>query len=1317
MNRRSDDRLVFGSTFRALSRSAPRAAVSVLLAAATVAIGIGMYPLPAQAATNLTVTNCNSSGSGSLPDAVATADAATGDSIGFALPPPACSTITLNATLQISSNMTINGPGAALVAVSGANIVEVFSVSAAVTGATISGLTIENGLAATGSTGSGGTSIVPAGNGGNGGNGGAIYNAGTLTVSGTILTGNVAGSGGAGGAGFSVVTGNGGNGANGGNGGNGGAIYNAGTGVLTVSNSTLTNDAAGNASGLGPAGLSGGNGGTASNGSAAGNGGDGGISGNGGSGGGIYNAGTLTVSSTLLSANGAGAGARGGKGGRGALTGTGNGGNGGKSGGGGNGGGIDNVGTLTISNATLSGNTAGDSGIGAAGGIAGAAAPGGAGGDGGNGGSGGAGGGIYNSGTLTVSNTTLSSNAAGGAPGGILTGGAGGGICTGNGGSGGPGGKGGDGGAISNVGMLSLSNATLAGNAAGNGGGGGFGGSTSSCSAPGAYGGGGGGGGSGGNGGGIYNTGTFTVSNATFSGDAAGSGGAGGTGGTAIGGSGITGDGGFGGSGGGIYNDGATATTSASILAGTTASGSANTPDNCADVTSLTDGGFNVEDAASCGFSGAKGSPSGASDSAIGLGALAQNGGPSETEAIGASSAAHYLVPASSGLCPATDQRGVSRPQSSPYACDAGAFEAQPSQSINFTSTAPTATVGGPSYDVTATGGSSGQPVTFSIDAVAAGVCSIGNGDVVSFAAFGSCVIDANQAGGPAGGTNYLAAPQSQQVFSVGQGSQSITVTSPAPSAVFGGPDYTVTASGGGSGNPVTFSLDAGSSGCSLSGADVSFTGVGTCVIDSHQTGNTNYLAAPQVQQAFTVGQAAQAIAFTSTVPSAVFGGPDYTVTASGGGSSNLVTFSLDNGSSGCSLSAADVSFTGVGTCVIDANQAASANYLAAPQVQQSFTVGQGTQAVNFTSTMPASARFGGPDYTVTASGGGSSNLVTFSLDNSSSGCTLSAADVSFGGVGTCVIDASQAGTTEYSAAPQVQQSFSVAQAAQTITFTSPAPSAVFGGLAYTVAAIGGGSGQPVIFSLGGGSPGCSLSGALVHFTGVGRCVINANQAGSTDYSAAPQVQQSFTVAPALTTTNLTLTTVSATYGHEQATTFRVSVGAQFSGNPSGTVMIHSGATTLCDITLSAAIGSCSIAASSPALLAAGTYAVKASYSGSTDFSPSASLATTLTVSKAPTKTGLTLSASSVVHGHEQGLKFTLILGPVFAGVPTGAITVLAGKVKLCSVSITATSHGKGTCSPSPTALSPGSYSVAAQFGGNSNFAPSASSPAKLKVT
>ena len=83
----------------------------------------------------------------------------------------------------------------------------------------------------------------------------------------------------------------------------------------------------------------------------------------------------------------------------------------------------------------------------------------------------------------------------------------------------------------------------------------------------------------------------------------------------------------------------------------------------------------------------------------------------------------------------------------------------------------------------------------------------------------------------------------------------------------------------------------------------------------------------------------AQQITFTSTAPaSATVGGVSYTVAATGGASGNPVTFS-SGAPTVCAISGATVSFTGAGTCTIDANQAGNADYLSAPQITQSFTV------------------------------------------------------------------------------------------------------------------------------------------------------------------------------------------------------------------------------------------------------------------------------------------------------------------------------------------------------------------------------------------
>jgi hypothetical protein len=101
------------------------------------------------------------------------------------------------------------------------------------------------------------------------------------------------------------------------------------------------------------------------------------------------------------------------------------------------------------------------------------------------------------------------------------------------------------------------------------------------------------------------------------------------------------------------------------------------------------------------------------------------------------------------------------------------------------------------------------------------------------------------------GDSNYSGSTSSCENFSVGQAAQTITFTSSAPVGATVGGTYIVTATAS-SGLPVTFS-SATPSVCTVSGSTVTLIGTGTCVIDANQAGNSNYSAAPQVQQSFVV--------------------------------------------------------------------------------------------------------------------------------------------------------------------------------------------------------------------------------------------------------------------------------------------------------------------------------------------------------------------------------------------------------------------------------------------------------------------------------
>jgi hypothetical protein len=316
-----------------------------------------------------------------------------------------------------------------------------------------------------------------AGQGAAGGSGGGIFNSAgaKLTVTDTTIAGNSAGTGGYGGqavggrGGAGTAAGNGGaaTGGHGGAGGAGGGI--GGDGTVTISGSTVSGNFAGNGGAGGAAG--GGSGGNSGNWlGGAGARADAGDSGPGGAGGGVQSSAAVTITDSVVRDNAAGNGANGGNavggyggngGGSGSYAGgAGNQAHGGASGAGGDGGGVSAGAALQVERSSVianrggaAGNFAGNGngGIGGNGGPPNGSGSSGNSGFGGNGGAAGAGAGLASSSSSSspvVLNTTIAGNTSGFAGiAGAGTGGHGGNASgTGNAGGGGDG-TGGNGGA------------------------------------------------------------------------------------------------------------------------------------------------------------------------------------------------------------------------------------------------------------------------------------------------------------------------------------------------------------------------------------------------------------------------------------------------------------------------------------------------------------------------------------------------------------------------------------------------------------------------------------------------------------------------------------------------------------------------------------------------------------------------------------------------------------------------------------------------------------------------------------------------------
>lgn len=91
---------------------------------------------------------------------------------------------------------------------------------------------------------------------------------------------------------------------------------------------------------------------------------------------------------------------------------------------------------------------------------------------------------------------------------------------------------------------------------------------------------------------------------------------------------------------------------------------------NCGGNVSIADGGYNIDSGTSCRFANSDHSKNSTNPQ---LGALANNGGPTETMALAATSPAVNAIPTTNPTCGGTDQRGVTRPQGT--GCDIGAYE------------------------------------------------------------------------------------------------------------------------------------------------------------------------------------------------------------------------------------------------------------------------------------------------------------------------------------------------------------------------------------------------------------------------------------------------------------------------------------------------------------------------------------------------------------------------------------------------------------------------------------------------------------------
>lgn len=350
------------------------------------------------------------------------------------------------------------------------------------------------------------------------------------------------------------------------------------------------------------------------------------------------------------------------------------------------------------------------------------------------------------------------------------------------------------------------------------------------------------------------------------------------------------------------------------------------------------------------------------------------------------------------------------------------------------------------------------------------------------------------------------------------------------------------------------------------------------------------------------------------------------------------------------------------------------------------------SQTITFTTPAPATAK-SGDSFTVAATGGGSGNPVVFTA-GAGSVCTLSGATYTMtSNTGFCYVVASQAGNSNYAAAPHVIETVTavktVTKIAPTVTFTG-APSSAYYNSGFTVATTQNSGVNPTLTATP--STKCTISGnSVTMVSGTGTCTLKAVWATNDYYRAVTLTQ--LTTAEKLSSSVNWASPSAIAYG----TTLSGVLDA--TGSVPGRFAYKNGATTVTATTV----------------LAAGddTLSVTFTPTASTDYT-TATASVPLTISQDATTTTVTSSNKTVTLSRTGSASATLAFN-VSSYKPTGSVTLSTGVGGPSCMGIVSSSTGNGSCRLTFTIA--GTYMIGASYPGDANHTGSNNSGQNPPVT
>ncbi len=600
----------------------------------------------------------------------------------------------------------------------------------------------------------------------------------------------------------------------------------------------------------------------------------------------------------------------------------------------------------------------------------------------------------------------------------------------------------------------------------------------------------------------------------------------------------------------------------------------------------------------------------------------------------------------------------------------------------------PTKAYGNPPFTVSATSASSGA-VTYSVTSGPATINST-TGQVTLTGA-GTVVLGASQA---ASG-DYGPATASVS-FTVNPGVPTLTFA-PIPAKSYGDPPFTVSATSQSSG-AVTYSVTSGPATINSTSGLVTLTGTGTVVLGASQAAAANYTVAT-ASATFTVYAEAPTLVFAA-IPTKTYGNPPFTVSATSQ-SSGAVTYSVTSGPATINSTTGLVTLTGAGKVVLGASQAASGNYGPAT-ASITFTVNPATPTLTF-AAIPAKT-YGTPPFTVSATSA-STGEVAYSVTSGPATINSTTGLVTLTGVGTVKLSASQAATTNYTAATATA-SFTVNPEPATVTLGSLQQT--YTGSPLSATATTNPSGLAVTFTYNGSATPPTNAGS---YTVVGT-VSNADYTGSA----------TGTLVISKATATVTLGSLAQTYTGSPlsatATTNPAGLTVTFTYNGSATPLTNAGSYTVVGTISNAnytgsATGTLVISKATATVTLGG---LAQTYTGSPLSATATTVPTGLTVTftyngsaTAPTNAGSYAVVGTISSANYAGSATgTLVISPASATVTltpsslaqtyTGSPISAAATTVPAGLAVSFTYNGSSTA---PTAV--GSYAVVASIS-NTNY-------------